>query len=68
MIATTATTRAGRTKRSRFTVPDAAIRIYFAMFPALVVLFLTVQAVRAQIPDIDVAPASAQAVAATSTR
>ncbi len=67
MIATTTITRTSQPKLMRFTVPDAVIRVYFAMFPALVVLFLTVQAVRAQIPDIDVAPASAPTVA-TSVR
>ena len=67
MIATTTVTRTSQPKHSRFAVPDAVIRIYFAMFPALVVLFLTVQAVRAQIPEIDVAPTPAPTVS-TSAR
>ena len=44
--------------RKPFAIPDWALRLYFAVFPALVALFLTVQAVRAQIPDVDVAPAA----------
>ncbi len=47
-----------RVRRATFAIPDTVIRIYFALFPALIALFIGVQAVRAQIPDVDVAPAS----------